>query len=481
MSEITTPVTPEAPRTEVTDPAVEALYKKVRERRHRSSGAVIYDVTYGATDRYGHPKYPGNGDGHGHRIYLVLNGEEYPLFEREPDQENKQNVTRELDEKEWEEAQNAPVLKELDAALLKKKELVHSAEMLSRRGEGESEQISMEELQKSFAAMKVYGTEWETELSQRMDRAKEQYEKRAEERSVHKEAKEALIKEAETLAETTDWKGAEEKLNDQMERWKQIGSAGVDEDQGLWEQFNSHRQKFYQRRKEHFDELKSKRAEAREQKLALIEEAKAAAADLSSFKDASARMNELFDRWKAAGSAGHSTDEKLWEQFNAIRQEFKEKRNAFYSDRDANRGEVAKKKEEILRKAQLISASKDYSKENSEAMKQFNVEWKAAGSAGHEVDEKLWLEYRKAQDAFWEGKHEEHAAARKEYTDKLESSIQRKESQIENLQNQIYHLKDKMHAVQNPGYLINMEGWVQEKEKAIKELKAQVEQMQKRL
>ena len=460
---------------------VESFYRKVREKRHRPTGTVIYDVTWGAKDRSGNPKYPGNGDGHGHRIYLLLNGEELTLFERQPDPENMEKTTKELDEQEWEEALSSPVLKEIEEIRKVKSSLVKRAEACARQGEAEGGKTSLEELKKSFGSLKSFGLEWEEELSRRLDHAREQFEARKDERAKHKSEKEELIREVAAFVEQGTFKNSDEVLKDQMERWKKIGSAGAAEDDALWEVFHGHRQEFYRKRKEYYDSQREKHLQNLEKKKELIEAARETVEGVTSFKDASLRMNEIFDRWKETGSAGRNTDEKLWAEFNEVRTAFKEKRKAFYDGRQGDREAAAKKKAELLERAKQISASHEYSKENSEIMKQLNVEWKEAGSAGHETDEKLWEEYRKAQDEFWEGKHEEHAAARKEYTDKLESTIEKKQTQIENLQNQIYHLKDKMHAVQNPGYLINMEGWVQEKEAAIRELKEQIERMNKRL
>ena len=103
---------------------VEAYYRKVKERRHRPSGTVLYGVAWGAKDDKDVPKFPGNEDGHGHRIYLLLNGEEHTLIERQPDMENRKLATKEQDEKEWEEAMNAPILKEIEEARETKLSLV---------------------------------------------------------------------------------------------------------------------------------------------------------------------------------------------------------------------------------------------------------------------------------------------------------------------------------------------------------------------
>lgn len=459
---------------------VEAYYRKVKERRHRPSGTVLYGVAWGAKDDKDVPKFPGNEDGHGHRIYLLLNGEEHTLIERQPDMENRKLATKEQDEKEWEEAMNAPILKEIEEARETKLSLVKRAEALARQGEAE-EGLSMDEMAAKFNEVKTYGLEWEGEYASRMQIAKDRYEKKKEEWDRHQASKEELIRETEEFAQNGVFYHSDKILKEQMERWKQIGSAGAAADEALWERFHEIRQDIYQKKKAFFDGLKEEREQNSVRKRELIEAAKEATAEVANYRDASVRLNEIFDLWKETGSAGRSADEKLWEEFNGIRSDFKEKRKAYYDDLHKDQGEAVVKKENILKEAREIAEQHDYSKENSERMKELNVEWKQAGSAGHETDNRLWNEYRAVQDSFWEGKHEEHAAARKEYTDKLESAIEKKQAQIENLKNQIYHLKDKMHSVQNPGYLINMGGWVQEKEAAIKELREQIERMNKRL
>jgi hypothetical protein len=85
-------------------------------------------------------------------------------------------------------------------------------------------------------------------VSQRSTDGHERAQKRA------RRAKKALVREAQLLAESTDWRDASEQLARLHRRWKAAGSAGPDE-QRLWKRFNTAADQFRRRRAEHFAEL----------------------------------------------------------------------------------------------------------------------------------------------------------------------------------------------------------------------------------
>lgn len=62
--------------------------------------------------------------------------------------------------------------------------------------------------------------------------------------------KEALVRRAETLAGSTNWRETSEALDGLVEEWKEIGSAGCEADEHLWAQFQVARQKSFDRYQE---------------------------------------------------------------------------------------------------------------------------------------------------------------------------------------------------------------------------------------
>lgn len=67
--------------------------------------------------------------------------------------------------------------------------------------------------------------------------------------------KKALVREANLLAQSTDWKGASAKLASLHRRWKAADSAGPKHEQRLWKSFKAATDQFHRRRTEHFAEL----------------------------------------------------------------------------------------------------------------------------------------------------------------------------------------------------------------------------------
>jgi hypothetical protein len=68
-----------------------------------------------------------------------------------------------------------------------------------------------------------------------------------------REAKEAIIKEAETLAESSDWAATASTFRQLMDRWKAAGAAARNVDDELWARFRGVQDAFFNRRSEVFN------------------------------------------------------------------------------------------------------------------------------------------------------------------------------------------------------------------------------------
>lgn len=86
------------------------------------------------------------------------------------------------------------------------------------------------------------------------DRRTRHFEQQEQARDANRDAKERLIRQAESLSSSTDWKGTGDELRDLMDQWKSIGPAGRDYDDSLWQRFQSARQEFYDNRTAYFEE-----------------------------------------------------------------------------------------------------------------------------------------------------------------------------------------------------------------------------------
>jgi hypothetical protein len=90
-----------------------------------------------------------------------------------------------------------------------------------------------------------------------------------------KQKKEALIAEAHTIKDSTDWKGGTQKILNLQKRWKEIGSAGPKYENQLWKKFREPIDFFFNAKDAHFKSLDAAGYENLEKKKALIEKIKA--------------------------------------------------------------------------------------------------------------------------------------------------------------------------------------------------------------
>lgn len=115
--------------------------------------------------------------------------------------------------------------------------------------------------------------------------------------------KERLLKEAESLADSTDWGPTSSRYRTLMQQWKAAGSAprGVEDD--LWRRFRAAQDTFFGARDAENAKLDEEFAANAEVKVALLAEAEAllpvtAESDLD---DVKRRFRDVAERWDAAG------------------------------------------------------------------------------------------------------------------------------------------------------------------------------------
>jgi HPt (histidine-containing phosphotransfer) domain-containing protein len=126
-------------------------------------------------------------------------------------------------------------------------------------------------------------------------------------------AKEALIREAERWSYSLEWKAAAAELKSLQGRWKEVGSAGND-DENLRQRFRTACGRFFERQRDHFEAVDRQRSEnaARKERLCSTAESLRHSDDM---KAAVSRVKALQSEWKTIGPAPKGTDDRLWNRF----------------------------------------------------------------------------------------------------------------------------------------------------------------------
>ncbi|MBR3317710.1 MAG: DUF349 domain-containing protein [Atopobiaceae bacterium] len=294
-------------------------------------------------------------------------------------------------------------------------------------------------------------------------------------------AKEALIERAKELEDSVDWRKATDAQRALMEEWRAAGYAGKELNDKLWDEFRAARDKFFTRRDEHYTELRAEQAKVVEAKKQIIEEAKQLTSEVQNWVRTSDALNALMDRWKAAGNAGRDNEHVLWEEFNGIRRDFRNRRKADLADRRAKERACADAKRKIVEEAKAIAEAKEYTRENSDRMRVLNDEYKAAGYAGKPANDTLWQEFRTAQNAYWEGNSAHRDQQRRERTERLNEAVERKSGQIEHLKDQNETLTTRLESTLNPEKVAQIKRWIAENEQRLGGLQDDIDEIKAKI
>jgi len=154
-----------------------------------------------------------------------------------------------------------------------------------------------------------------------------------------------------------------------------------------------------QQREKRKAERAAKVEEARSAKTKIATEAETIAAG-TDWRHGVTRLRELLDEWKALPRLDKSSDDELWHRFSSARTTYTRHRKQHFAELSSKREEAAVVKERLAAEAETLAASIDWGP-TSGRFRDLMRQWKAAGPAPREIDDKLWARFRAAQDMFF--------------------------------------------------------------------------------
>jgi Domain of Unknown Function (DUF349) len=122
--------------------------------------------------------------------------------------------------------------------------------------------------------------------------------------------KEALVVEAEQLAESSDWQATANRLKQLMQEWKGAGRAQRDSEEALWKRFRAAQDTFFTRRSAVFAEREAGLRTNLAAKEALLAEA-AAIDPARDLEGARRSMRAIHERWDKAGRVPREATARL--------------------------------------------------------------------------------------------------------------------------------------------------------------------------
>lgn len=138
---------------------------------------------------------------------------------------------------------------------------------------------------------------------------------------------------------------------------------------------------------------------AMEKRKQLVEEAEKLI-DSKQWKNTTQRFKDIVEEWKKLPHGSKSDEQALWKRFSTARSSFDKARRQYFSTLESTRKEATKIKSEIVEQAKKISDSKDWN-DTANKFRNLMSKWKSAPILERKEEQKLWKEFKIAQDAFF--------------------------------------------------------------------------------
>lgn len=218
------------------------------------------------------------------------------------------------------------------------------------------------------------------------------------------EKKTALCEEAEALAEKDVTPETFKQLQELHAKWKQIGPVDREQREPIWERFSAATRKIHENRHEFFKDLRASREELLERKKEILKKFEDMSLDdlntHSAWQGAIKAVNKLRDEFKAIGRINLPGNDEVWELYREVNQRFNRTKNAFYKTLKHEHHENLKRKRDLLAKAEELKNSTDW-KITANKLKKIQSDWKRIGYVPKSESDKIWKEFRKACNHFF--------------------------------------------------------------------------------
>lgn len=237
-------------------------------------------------------------------------------------------------------------------------------------------------------------------------------------------AKLKLIEKAEEIKESDDWESSHKQLQSLMDQWKKIGPVPKRKSGKIWKKFKGAMDHFYDRRRDHFKEVKEERKDNLKEKEEVLDKLK----ELQTHEDPIEAVEEakkLQEEFKKAGYVPIKHKNRMWK-------EYREACDVIY-----DRFRAAKSAAQIVGKENVENFSTDdlsEIKKKQETASKLRKEIKSLSSDLIQMKESL--SYFKPS-----GKGSSLLDDVKKRIDKAEEEINKKEEKLQDLETEIDKIK----------------------------------------
>lgn len=239
------------------------------------------------------------------------------------------------------------------------------------------------------------------------------------------DAKLKLITRAEELAQEEDLNKAYRELQMLHKMWKEdIGPVGKEFRDEIWDKFSDATKVIRDKRQHQLSEMEKEFEKNYETKKELIQGIRDAGENAnpshSGWQNAIKKTQELRDIFFNTGPVPRSHNKETWKAFKDAMATFNRQKNSFYKNQKKEQLANLKQKRELIKIAEENKDNEDF-EVTTALMKKIQEDWKSIGHVPRRDSDKIWKQFKKACNHYFDRLHAEKNEAHKEEMANFES------------------------------------------------------------
>lgn len=232
------------------------------------------------------------------------------------------------------------------------------------------------------------------------------------------DAKLKLITRAEELSQEENINKAFRELQMLHKMWKEdIGPVAKEYRDEVWDKFSEATKIIHDKRQAHLAEMEKDFESNLETKKQLIAAIKTAAEETKpshqSWQQAIKKVQEHRDTFFNTGRVPKANNKEIWRDFKEATSTFNRKKNTFYKNQKKEQYANLEKKRELIKIANDNKDSEDF-EATTPLMKKIQSDWKSIGHVPRKDSDKVWKQFKKACNHYFDRLHAQKNEAGKE-------------------------------------------------------------------
>lgn len=232
------------------------------------------------------------------------------------------------------------------------------------------------------------------------------------------DAKLKLITRAEELAQEANVNKAFRELQMLHKMWKEdIGPVAKEYRDEVWDKFSEATKVIHDKRQAYLAEAEKEFENNLEKKKQLIEEIKKTTEETKpshqGWQNSIKKVQELRDTFFNTGRVPRTNNKEVWKSFKDATSSFNYQKNSFYKNQKKEQFANLEMKRELIKIAEDNKDSEDF-ETTTQLMKKIQNDWKNIGHVPRKYSDKIWKQFKKACNHYFDRLHAQKNEANKE-------------------------------------------------------------------